>query len=158
MGRKIQKLTEEEWSELNNGSKGNTTSQTSIEWLYAELAKNNNSNDSIKERIYKQSQIWKDAKEMHYKELMDSMQRGMELQEKESNRIGFRERNGLLPQQEKSLSEKWKEYQNWLNEPPEISDEEIEKFADEELGTIRTDFDFGVIQGMKWYREQLKQR
>jgi hypothetical protein len=40
--------------------------------------------------------------------------------------------------------------------PKEISDEEIEKFADEELGTIRTDFDFGVIQGMKWYREQLK--
>ena len=38
----------------------------------------------------------------------------------------------------------------------EISDEEIEKFADEELGTIKTDFDFGVIQGMKWYREQLK--
>lgn len=38
----------------------------------------------------------------------------------------------------------------------EISDEEIEKFADEELGTIRSDFDFGVIQGMKWYREQLK--
>jgi hypothetical protein len=38
----------------------------------------------------------------------------------------------------------------------EISDEEIEKFADEELGTIRTDFDFGVIQGMKWYREKLK--
>tara|TARA_R110000868_G_scaffold329984_1_gene590902 strand:+ start:1270 stop:1518 length:249 start_codon:yes stop_codon:yes gene_type:complete len=43
-------------------------------------------------------------------------------------------------------------------EQTEISDEEIEKFADEELGTIRTDFDFGVIQGMKWYREQLKQR
>jgi len=40
----------------------------------------------------------------------------------------------------------------------EISDEEIEKFADEELGTIRTDFDFGVIQGMKWYREQLKNK
>ena len=40
----------------------------------------------------------------------------------------------------------------------EISDEEIEKFADEELGTIRSDFDFGVIQGMKWYREQLKQK
>ena len=40
----------------------------------------------------------------------------------------------------------------------EISDEEIEKFADEELGTIRTDFDFGVIQGMKWYREQLKHK
>ena len=39
----------------------------------------------------------------------------------------------------------------------EISDEEIERFADKELGTIRTDFDFGVIQGMKWYREKLKQ-
>ena len=40
----------------------------------------------------------------------------------------------------------------------EISDEEIEKFADEELGTIRSDFDMGVIQGMKLYREQLKQK
>jgi len=44
-----------------------------------------------------------------------------------------------------------------ISSQTEISDEEIEKFADEELGTIRTDFDFGVIQGMKWYREQLKQ-
>jgi len=88
---------------------------------------------------YIPKEIIEQAKEMHYKELMESMQKGMELQEKENNRIGFRERNGLLPQQE-------------------ISDEEIEKFADEELGTIRTDFDFGVIQGMKWYREQLKQR
>ena len=44
-----------------------------------------------------------------------------------------------------------------ISSKTEISDEEIEKFADEELGTIRTDFDFGVIQGMKWYREQLKQ-
>jgi hypothetical protein len=40
----------------------------------------------------------------------------------------------------------------------EISDEEIEKFADEELGNIRTDFDFGVIQGMKWYKEKLKSK
>jgi len=46
---------------------------TSIEWLYAELAKNNNSNDSIKERIYKQSQIWKDAKEMHKQEIIDAV-------------------------------------------------------------------------------------
>ena len=55
-----------------------------------------------------------------------------------------------------TLSDKYQEYKDWLNEIPELSDEEIEKFADEELGTIRTDFDFGVIQGMKWYREQLK--
>jgi len=40
----------------------------------------------------------------------------------------------------------------------ELTDDEIEKFADEELGTIRTDFDFGVIQGMKWYREQIKNK
>ena len=52
-----------------------------------------------------------------------------------------------------------KGYNSAISElPKEISDEEIEKFADEELGTIRTDFDFGVIQGMKWYREQLKSK
>ena len=38
----------------------------------------------------------------------------------------------------------------------EMSDEEIEKFVEEEMCDITTDFDFGVIQGMKWYREQLK--
>jgi hypothetical protein len=51
-----------------------------------------------------------------------------------------------------------KAIESQLPQQQEISDEEIEKFADEELGTIRTDFDFGVIQGMKWYREQLKQK
>jgi hypothetical protein len=49
---------------------------TSIEWLYAELAKNNNSNDSIKERIYRQAQIWKDAKEMHKQEIIDAWNDG----------------------------------------------------------------------------------
>ena len=49
---------------------------TSIEWLYAELAKNNNSNDSIKERIYRQAQIWKDAKEMHKQEILNAFSRG----------------------------------------------------------------------------------
>ena len=51
---------------------------TSIEWLYTELAKNNNSNDSIKERIYRQAQIWKDAKEMHKKEIIDAFDEGQE--------------------------------------------------------------------------------
>jgi len=55
-----------------------------------------------------------------------------------------------------SILKKAKEMENVCSLQTEISDEEIEKFADEELGTIRTDFDFGVIQGMKWYREQLK--
>jgi hypothetical protein len=58
-----------------------------------------------------------------------------------------------LPQQEISDNSPKEENKTSFGE---ISDEEIEKFADEELGTIRTDFDFGVIQGMKWYREQLK--
>jgi len=60
-----------------------------------------------------------------------------------------------LPQQEISDNSPKEENKTSYGE---ISDEEIEKFADEELGTIRTDFDFGVIQGMKWYREQIKQR
>ena len=59
----------------------------------------------------------------------------------------------------KTTSDKWKEYQDWLNEPPEISDEEIEKAA--------RDYDNSVIyeppllhfeQGAFWYREQLKQK
>jgi len=79
---------------------------TSIEWLKEKLFYD--FGFAFSDNIYKQ------AKEMHKKEMEQ------------------------LPQQE-------------------ISDEEIEKFADEELGNIRTDFDFGVIQGMKWYREQLKQ-
>lgn len=37
MGREIQKLTEEEWSELNNGSKGTSTSPTAVEWLVNEI-------------------------------------------------------------------------------------------------------------------------
>jgi hypothetical protein len=37
----------------------------------------------------------KEAKEMHYKELMNSMQRGMEIQQKYNSRKGFRERNNL---------------------------------------------------------------
>jgi hypothetical protein len=55
---------------------------TSIEWLYDELAKNNNSNDSIKERIYKQSQIWKDAKEMHKQEMKIQFGKGQEWEHK----------------------------------------------------------------------------
>jgi hypothetical protein len=57
---------------------------TSIEWLYAELAKNNNSNDSIKERIYRQAQIWKDAKEMHKQEIIDAYMARMDITDKEA--------------------------------------------------------------------------
>jgi hypothetical protein len=57
-----------------------------------------------------------------------------------------------------SILEQAKEMDVRCSQTEEISDEEIEKFADEQLGTITTDFDFGVIQGMKWYREQLKNK
>jgi len=60
----------------------------SIEWLIEKLGWNNRS-DAI-------NRIVDEAKEMHYKELMDSMQRGMEIQQKYNSRKGFRERNNLL--------------------------------------------------------------
>ena len=63
-------------------------------------------------------------------------------------------------QQEKSLSDKWKEYQDWLNETPEISDEEIKKGAIDYLIHIKEEFtDLAItsfITGCVWYREQLK--
>jgi len=43
--------------------------QTAVEWLYSELSKNNISNDSIKSRIYKESEIWKQAKQMEKEEM-----------------------------------------------------------------------------------------
>jgi hypothetical protein len=68
----------------------------------------------------------------------------------------------------KSLSDKWKEYQDWLNEPPEISDEEIEKCAEEyysydELydglkGMIISAKKGAWFDAIKWYREQLKNK
>jgi len=39
---------------------------------------------------------YQQAKEMHYKELMDSMQKGMKIQQKYDSRKSFRERNNLL--------------------------------------------------------------
>jgi hypothetical protein len=60
--------------------------------------------------------------------------------------------------EKQTMYERYQEYLKWLNEPTEISDEEIENFVNEEFGTIRTDFDMGVIHGMKLYREQLKQK
>jgi hypothetical protein len=51
--------------------------QTAVEWLYKELALNNNSIDSIKERIYKESEIVKQAKKMHEQEIVNAYRRGM---------------------------------------------------------------------------------
>jgi HEPN domain-containing protein len=46
--------------------------QTAVEWLYSELFKNNISNDSIKSRIYKESEIWKQAKQMEKEQIKNS--------------------------------------------------------------------------------------
>jgi hypothetical protein len=61
--------------------------QTAVEWLYKELALNNNSIDSIKERIYKESEIWKQAKAMHKEEIIDSF--GVGCQVEASRLIGY---------------------------------------------------------------------
>jgi hypothetical protein len=67
----------------------------------------------------------------------------------------------------KTTSDKWKEYQDWLNELPEISDEEIEKAAEEKYpyNELR-DGDFkgmlisakknAWVDAIKWYSEKLK--
>ena len=68
-----------------------------------------------------------------------------------------------------TLSDKYKEYKDWLNEIPQISDEEIDEGAlkfikslndsDVEKGIINNDVKNkleGFFYGIKWYREQLK--
>lgn len=46
--------------------------QTTVEWLYGELSKNNISNDSIKSRIYKESEIWKQSLAMEKEQMGDA--------------------------------------------------------------------------------------
>jgi hypothetical protein len=46
--------------------------QTAVEWLYSELSKNNISNDSIKSRIYKESEIWKQSKAMEKGQIIEA--------------------------------------------------------------------------------------
>ncbi len=47
--------------------------QTAVEWLYSELSKNHISNDSIKSRIDKEMEIWKQAKAMEKEQIIKSM-------------------------------------------------------------------------------------
>ena len=110
----------------------------SIEWLWEQIDGIIPYQDINTSQLF--NGVLEQAKEMHYKELMGSMQKGMELQEKENTRIGFRERNGLLelPQQE-------------------ISDEEIEDEVKKINLKFGASFSYGFILAIKWYREQLKQ-
>ncbi len=50
--------------------------QTAVEWLYSELSKNNISNDSIKSRIYKESEIWNQAKAMEKENIIGAFYDG----------------------------------------------------------------------------------
>jgi hypothetical protein len=45
--------------------------QTAVEWLYSELSKNNNSNDSIESRIYKEMEI----ENIPLKEMIEKIQK-----------------------------------------------------------------------------------
>jgi hypothetical protein len=60
-----------------------------------------------------------------------------------------------LPQ---TTSDKWKEYQDWLNEPPEISDEEIQKAIDAYFPKTDINARWGWKLGAEWYREQIKNK
>lgn len=64
-------------------------------------------------------------------------------------------KNNIVENKQQTTSDKWKEYQDWLNEVPEISDEQITKLANEHILYNDSKRQW-VIEGMKLYREQLK--
>jgi len=63
-----------------------------------------------------------------------------------------------------TIYEKYQEYLKWLNEPIEISDEEIEKAAMDSMDYVYLNpndsliFHQGWMRAIKWYREQLKRK
>ena len=139
---------------------------TSIEWLKAEYIKRG---DSLP------SGVFEDAKEMHKQEIIDAwIATDNELQRISAEQyyqetfvskgsdakdvvLGYKTSAQMLDTQlPQTTSDKWKEYQDWLNELPEISDEEIEKGAEDwqefRQGAGKQSFEAGA----KWYREQLK--
>jgi hypothetical protein len=50
--------------------------QTAVEWLYSELSKNHISNNSIKSRIDKEVEIWKQAKAMEREQIIKAFCEG----------------------------------------------------------------------------------
>ncbi len=46
--------------------------QTAVEWLYSELSKNHISNNSIKSRIDKEEEIWKQSKAMEKEQIIEA--------------------------------------------------------------------------------------
>ena len=130
---------------------------TSIEWLLSELEKVN---------YHPTEAMIMYAKKLEKQQIIDAFWNGdnsdctSEQNSKEFAEQYYTSTYGSKGSDEfeKTNSQRFDEFMQLVtSSQTEISDEEIERFANEELGTIRTDFDFGVIQGMKWYREQLKQ-
>ena len=78
MGRKIQKLTEEEWSELNNVSKGTTTSPTSIEWLIDQMFRQGYFDGNKPLSITNLDHLQQQAVEMHKAEIIKAFDEGQE--------------------------------------------------------------------------------
>jgi hypothetical protein len=69
--------------------------------------------------------------------------------------------NNIKSDSTQTTSDKWKEYQDWLNEPPEISDKEIEKGAKEWYNKEGAYSASAIalktwVYAIRWYREQLK--
>ena len=66
------KLTEEEWSELNNGSKGTSTSQTAVEFLISKLG--------IPKITH--NKLFEEALQMEKKQIIDAYNKSFELRDK----------------------------------------------------------------------------
>lgn len=105
------------------------------------------------------------AKEMEKQQIIDAF---------DSTKIVFAETyyNEIIQDKKKiktakdnsKIGKRWEEYKKWLNEIPEISDEEIETIGESYRIFYNGKEGNGNLvykhytQGIKWYREQLKQK
>ena len=119
--------------------------QTAVEWLIEHLLDNGiGIHKKVRETALELEQIQK-------MELLNGS--------KGSNEIEKSEKPINLTSSQ-TTSEKWKEYQDWLNEIPEISDEEIQAEAINRSFKYRDSALFENIweEAIEWYREQLKKK
>ena len=135
---------------------------TAVEWLWEQIPYEFTSNRSAFE-------VFEQAKEMEKQQIMNTYiiaDSESTQEDSEHNALKFYERTYGSKESDatssQTTSDKWKEYQDWLNEVPELSDEEIEKGAKEWYNkegaysasaiAIKT-----WVYAIRWYREQLKQ-
>jgi uncharacterized protein YnzC (UPF0291/DUF896 family) len=137
---------------------------TSIEWLIEELT------PSIALQQKYIDELKDKAKEMHKVEIIDAYNQGdydvyngksyITAEQYYQETFGSK---GSDVTSSQTTSDKWKEYQDWLNEPPEISDEEIEKGAKEWYNKEGAYSASAIalktwVYAIRWYREQLKNK